>query len=312
MTPEDCLPPDLRGPGTTILPITAGLSGAGVYRVESAGRSFVLKVAADGEGPSDWRRALHVQRLAADAGLAPRVVHVDEGRRAVVTDFVADRSFVSFYRDPRTHEAALALLGRTVRRIHSLPVPPDVSGRDPREFLAGIWEVLRTGFALPGFVGDSVRRALAEEPPPGARAVLGHNDLNPGNLVYDGEAIVLLDWAAAGPADASYDLATLAVFLRMDEGDCRHLLAGYDGADVGVPPARFLYSRRLVAALAGTMQLYVARQMNHGGATGAETLDDALPLGEFYQRMGAGLLKLGTADGQWAFGLALLKESLAL
>jgi len=28
--------------------------------------------------------------------------------------------------------------------------------------------------------------------------------------------------------------------------------------------------------------------------------------------MRAGALKLGTADSQWAFGLALLKESLAL
>jgi hypothetical protein len=40
--------------------------------------------------------------------------------------------------------------------------------------------------------------------------------------------------------------------------------------------------------------------------------DTMLPLDEFYQQMRAGALRLGTADGQWAFGLALLKESLAL
>jgi hypothetical protein len=77
-------------------------------------------------------------------------------------------------------------------------------------------------------------------------------------------------------------------------------------------PARFTYSRRLAAALAGAMQLFVARQMKHPGATGAETLDSTLSLGEFYQRMRAGELKVGTADGQWAFGLALMRESLAL
>ena len=60
------------------------------------------------------------------------------------------------------------------------------------------------------------------------------------------------------------------------------------------------------------MQLFIARQMKHPGATGAETLDSTPSLGEFYQRMRAGELKVGTADGQWAFGLALLKESLAL
>jgi len=315
MTPkplEDCLPSDLRGPDTTTTPLSAGLSGAGVYRVESGGRSFVLKVAAESESTPDWRRALHVQQIAADAGLSPRVVHVDEERRAVVTDFVADRSFANFFRAPSTHEAALVQLGQTVRRIHALPIPADAPGRDPREFLAQMWEVVRSGFTLPDFVGDTVRRALSEDPPTGARTVLGHNDLNPGNLVYDGESIVLLDWAASGPADASYDLATIAVFLRMDDSDCLRLLSAYDGADVTTLPGRFLYSRRLVAALAGTMQLYIARQMNHPGASGAETMETTLALGEFYQRMGAGVLKLGTADGQWAFGLALLKTGVAL
>ena len=67
--------------------------------------------------------------------------------------------------------------------------------------------------------------------------------------------------------------------------------------------------RRLTAALAGAMQLHLARQMKHAGATGAETPDSTLSLGDCYQAMGTGALKLGTPEGQWAFGLALLKES---
>ena len=154
---------------------------------------------------------------------------------------------------------------------------------------------------------------LAEDPPPNPRApVLGHNDLNPTNFIYDGERLLVLDWAAAGPMDAFYDLAVLSVFLRMDEATCLGLLSAYDGAPASVLPQRFVYSRRLAAALAGTMQLFIARQMKHPGATGAETLDSTPSLGEFYQRMRTGELKVGTADGQWAFGLALLKESLAL
>jgi thiamine kinase-like enzyme len=312
MTVEDCLPADLRGPTTTLTRIAAGLSGAGVYRVEASGQSFVLKVAGEAENDADWRRALHIQRLAADAGLAPRIVHVDEARRAVLTAFVLDRSFVAFYGDPRTHEAALTQLGRTVRRIHALPLPADVSMRDPREFLAQVWNGFLAGFALPDFAGDTVQRVLAEDPLTRERTlVLGHNDLNPTNLVYDGEAILILDWATAGPMDAFYDLAVLSVFLRMDEGTCLRLLSAYDGRRFVELPHRFIYTRRLAAALAGSFQLYLARQMKHAGATGVETLDSTLSLGEFYQRMQAGALKLGTADGHWGFGLALLKESLA-
>jgi aminoglycoside phosphotransferase (APT) family kinase protein len=312
MTIEDCLPEDLRRPATTITRIAAGMSGAGVYRVEAAGQSLVLKVAGEAENDADWRRALHVQRLAADTGLAPRIVHVDEARRAVLTAFVADRSFVAFLRNPSTHEAALIQLGHTVRRIHALPLPADARMRDPREMLAQVWNGALAGFALPGFVGDAVQRVLAEEPPACDRAlVLGHNDLNPTNLIYDGESILILDWATAAPMDAFYDLAVLSVFLRMDEGTSLRLLSAYEGTPCTGLPKGFLYNRRLAAALAGSFQLHLARQMKYAGATGAETLDSTPSLGEFYQRMMTGALKLGTADGQWGFGLALLKESLA-
>jgi aminoglycoside phosphotransferase (APT) family kinase protein len=317
MNLEECLPSELRAPSTTITKIAAGLSGAGVYRVEAAGQSFVLKVAGASETDADWQRALAVQRLAAEAGLAPRLQHVDQARRAVLTAFVADRSFPMFYRDPATHDAALALLGRTVSRLHAIAIPSDAasdaSRRDPREFLAQVWGGLRADFLLPDFARQAIEGVLAERAPEGQRApVLGHNDLNPSNLVYDGERILILDWATAGPMDPFYDLAVLAVFLRMEPGECARLLAAYDDTEIAALPDRFLYLRRLAARLAGTMQLYLARQMKHPGATAADTLAAALTLGAFYQRMLSGALKLGTPEGQWAFGLALLKESLAV
>jgi hypothetical protein len=112
--------------------------------------------------------------------------------------------------------------------------------------------------------------------------------------------------------DAPTPAAVLAVFLRMDEGTCLRLLSAYEGTAVAEFPPRFRYDRRLVAAFAGTMSLHVARLVKHPGATGAETLEATLALGDFYQQMRAGVLTLGTPEGQWAFGLALLKECLTL
>jgi thiamine kinase-like enzyme len=304
MSVEACLPESLRGPTTTITRIAAGLSGAGVYRVEASGRAFVLKISREDEAAAAWRRKLHIQRLAAEAGVTPRVVHADEARRAVLSDFVVDRSFVAFYRDPGTHERALAQLGRTLRRLHDLPLPSEAEPKDPRKFLADLWSGLQTGFALPDFVGDAVRRQLAEEAPAGGRApVLSHNDVNPTNLAYDGEAILLLDWETAGPMHPVYDLAVISVFLRMDEGECRRLLAAHDGEPVASLPPLFTYSRRLAAVLCGTMFLHLARQSGHAGAAG-ETLASTPSLGECFQRMRSGALNLATAEGQWWMGRA--------
>jgi aminoglycoside phosphotransferase (APT) family kinase protein len=309
---DDCLPSDLRRTTTTVTRIAVGLSGADVFRVEAAGQAYVLKVSGQDEPLADWRRRFQVQKLAARAGLAPQVVHVDEDRRAILSAFAGDQSFPALYGDPRTREAAVALLGRTLRRVHDLPLPPGLPPSDPRKALAASWAGLPKGFAVPSFVRDAVERVRTEPPPPADRApVLSHNDVNPSNLLYDGENLLLVDWDHAGPNDPYFDLASIAVFLRMDEASCLTLLAAHDGEPVSTVPAGFDFNRRVMAALCGTTFLRLARDNGHGGARVGETLESATSLGEFYQRMRAGDVSLATAEGQWSYGLALVKESLA-
>jgi aminoglycoside phosphotransferase (APT) family kinase protein len=305
---EACLPVELRGPGTTIVPVSAGLSGAGVHRVEAEGRAYVLKVAPPHEALEGWRLRVDILHAAADAGVAPRVVHVDETRRAVVTELVADRSFIARFFDPATRAVAIGELGNALRCVHALPIPPGATSKEPREFLGAIWSGL-AGFPLPAWVGDAVRRALDETPPPPDRAsVLSHNDVNPSNLVYDGERVLFLDWDAAGANDPFYDLATVAVFLRMDDATSAQLIASHDQAPVAAQlPARFIYLRRMIAALCGSLFLHVARAGGHAGARGHETFDLAPTLGDVRERINA-----RTPDGQWMFGQALLKASVQL
>jgi thiamine kinase-like enzyme len=308
---QGCLPAELRGPTTTISRLTAGLSGAGVYRVEAAGRAFVLKIKDESEPVAGWRQQRQLQQLAANVGAAPRVIHVDETRRAVVSDFVVDRSFIAAYVDPRTRDSALTQLGLTLRRVHDLPLPADANGENQREFLAEIWSSLDGNSAVPAFVRDAVRRVQAEKVPACDKpAVLSHNDVNPGNLLYDGEKVLLVDWEAASRNDGYYDLATIALFLRMNQEACHRMLAAYHGEPLSEFPARFCYNRRLVAVLCGAHGVRGALKNGYAGR-GEETLESTPPLGEFYQRMQAGL-SLATAEGQWWFGLALLKESVAL
>ncbi|MEO8622029.1 MAG: phosphotransferase [bacterium] len=313
MNLDACLPAELRGPTTTISKISAGLSGAGVYRVDANGQSYVLKMSNHDEPLGQWRSIVAIQQLAANAGVAPSIVHTDESCRAIVSAFVADRSFPALFMTPTTREAALALLATTIRRVHDLPLPAEATSRDATAFLGSIWERLDGQYAIPAFVGDAVRRVLSEEvPPSGREVVLSHNDVNPSNLVYDGEHLFFLDWDAAGPNDPFYDLATIAVFLRMDDDTCKRLLSAYDGALVEQLPPRFMYCRRMVAVLCGTTILDVTRRGGYAPASEAPTLESVPALGEFYQLMRTGKVNIATTDGQWWFGLALTKESLGL
>ena len=297
MTAE-CLPPDLRG--ATITRIAAGLSGAGVYRVEADVRAYVLKISS--ESREDWQRKVAILESAAAAGVAPRVVHVDAERRAVLSELIVDRSFFMYYATAR--DTAIAELGRTIERVHAIPPPPGAP-RDARDLLRTMARHL-DGFARPAFVDEAVQRVLDETPPACDRVVLSHNDINPTNLIYDGARIVLLDWDTAGPNDPYYDLAAPAVFLRMDDDACRALFAAYDGTRE--LPDRFRYDRRLVAAMCGAVFLFLARQQGHAGNADAPRT----ALADVYQGFRTGAISPATADGQWQFGLALVTASLAI
>lgn len=78
----ECLPANLRGPATTINRIAAGLSGASGHRVEASGHRTCSRSRRRARTRPTGGRALHIQRLAADAGLAPRIVHANEARLA--------------------------------------------------------------------------------------------------------------------------------------------------------------------------------------------------------------------------------------
>ena len=311
----ECLPPDLRGPATTITTMSGGLSGAGVHRVDANGESFLLKVSKSDEPPDPWRARLEILRLAADAGVAPRVIHADEARRGVLSAFVAGKPFVAAYHDPRTRDTAVVDLGRTLRRVHDLPIPAAAEAREPREVLASAWSAISGLAGIPAFVGDAVLRVLDGTPPRSGRDwVLSHNDVNPGNILYDGDRLLLVDWDVAGRNDPYYDLATIALFCRMDDETCRRLLAAHDGEPVAEIPAFFIYARRLIAVLAAV----VGTQVQHSTGRLApppnelETLESALTLGEFYQKLRSGEVRLDSPQGTRAFTLALIKESFAL
>lgn len=309
MNLEDCLPPDLLP--ATITRIGVGQSGAGVYKVASHDATYVLKVATDAHPFDVWRGKVDAQRAAAAAAVAPRIIHVDEARRAVVSEHIVDRGFVPLVMTPATRDAAIAQIGRTLRRLHDAPLPATLTGMDPRAGLTMI-ESWLTGFAVPAFASEMIAKMLGETQPPAERAaVLSHNDVNPSNLAFDGERLLLLDWDASGPNDPLYDLATVAMFLRFDDAACAALIAAHDDAAAAEVPARFYYLRRLVATMCGAMMLHIARQTGHAGSTDV-TLEATPTMQDFYGRMRTGGVDMSNADGRWQFGLTLLKAATTL
>jgi hypothetical protein len=73
-----------------VRPVKGGVSGAVVLLVEASARRFVLRM----EGPATPLRNPHQyvsMRIAADAGIAPRIHYLNADERVVMMDFIEDK-----------------------------------------------------------------------------------------------------------------------------------------------------------------------------------------------------------------------------
>ncbi len=189
-----------------VRPVTGGVSGASVFLIEAGGRRLVLRM----EGPAEPLRNPHQyvsMRLAAEAGIAPRIHYLDAGERVVMMDFIEDRPLETY---PGGAEGLARAVGALLQKLQALPLfsrfmdYPDVVDR--------LWtHVCNTGLFADGVLDAAsqrladIRNAYALEP---EKYLSSHNDILPRNLLFDGERLWLIDWENAYRNDPLVDLAT--------------------------------------------------------------------------------------------------------
>ena len=152
-----------------------------------------------------------------------------------------------------------------------------------------------------GALIDTIEDQLARDP----RRVVCHNDVNPGNVLWDGTRAWLVDWEVAGLGHPYFDLASFTTFLNLDTESALGLLALLEQGPVDATArASFVALRRLVALVAGCVFLGLASDLSEPAAP---TRADAPSLATVYAGLREGTLDLQTSPGRVAFGLALLR-----
>jgi aminoglycoside phosphotransferase (APT) family kinase protein len=230
----------------SVTPVTGGMSGAPVLRLQVGGKSYLLRLDPPVDGFGDPRHWHGCMKIAAEAGVAPRVHYAKHG--VSIVDFVEQDPQTSYFAADRN--AILTQLGGMLRTLHDGPAfPPLFNYLDGMEVIidrvrsAGLMspEELAAPLARFARVSDAYRGL---EP----QLVSSHNDVNPRNLVYDDHRLWLVDWTAAFLSDRYIDLAAIASFVAREEDTEALFLAAYFGR-----PAREAERARM----------YLARQINH-------------------------------------------------
>jgi aminoglycoside phosphotransferase (APT) family kinase protein len=286
------------GPITSIQPITMGLSGAGVYAVTSGRGELVLRVQPE---RGDFPRQLRLLRRVAEAGVAPPIVHVDEEARATVSVRVAGVPLAAGLADPTQRDAVMASVVAQLRALHALD-GTGVTVGDPVGFARGLLAAQRPRPGFPSWAADleplfaAVETLLERDP----RRVVSHNDMNPGNILWDGARAWFVDWEVAGLNHPFYDLAAFAMFLRLEDAAAHALLAAQEQVPIDDDGrATFAALRRHVALMCGLMGLSLVPDL-------AILPEPAPTLASFYADLRAGKVTLRDPRGGAAFAVALL------
>jgi aminoglycoside phosphotransferase (APT) family kinase protein len=296
------LPEEYVGSVAAVQPITMGLSGAGVYAVTSTRGELVLRVSPQNDGASHWTQQLRVLRRAAERGVAPAIVYVDEEARAIVSMRVMGVPLFAALADPGQRGAAIASVVAQLRALHAIDAA-GVDERDPLAYARAEYARQRARPGLPSWAGglDAIFDAIGGTLTRDSRRVVSHNDMNPGNVLWDGERAWLVDWEVAGLTHPFYDLAVLAMFLQLDEPAAYGLLAQQqqrpvdDGAR-----ATFAALRQLAALLCGLVFASLVPDL-------AVLPASAPTLAAFYAELRAGTIGLQDPRARGAFALALLR-----
>src|SRR5262245_15036949 len=127
--------------------ISGGLSGADVYMVTTSTGVFVLRI--QGEQRAAWSRTIALQRLAAEAGVAPPLAWVDEARAISVSVKIDGVPFAVAAGDPAQRAAALASVTAVLAKLHAIPLDPALV--PPLDVLAIAREIWTAQRQRPGF-----------------------------------------------------------------------------------------------------------------------------------------------------------------
>ena len=286
--------------------LAGGASGAHVYRVTANGAEHLLRIEANLGGLHDPVRQYACMRIASDAGVAPPVLYAD------ATDAVAIMEFVHARTDAGddARRARLATLARTIRKLHEAPLfPPFMNFFDAMSTILGY---LETNASLPPAILARVLagyRAIAGVyPRSDTEMVSSHNDLNPNNVLFEGERAWLIDWELAFANDRYNDIATLMNFFATSSSDVELILREYFGGALGD------YHRARATLMQQVNRLYYAVMMLNMASMatpGFRVTESELDVRSFQEIRGEMAPVSSGPEARIKFACVLLRDALA-
>lgn len=197
-------------PAQRVEPLSGGRGCNAVMRIDTAAGQFVLRRRHQplNRPGSFSRNELQCHRLAAAAGLAPRLLDAADDGAWLLMEYIPENPWTD---SQLITAAGIEALGAQLRRLHALPLPPDLPPIDAPQIARDYLRLIAArdpGLAA-GLVAElrGVEQGARELAVASDRTALNHGDLQAANLL--GPRPLLVDWEYAQRVHPTYDVACL-------------------------------------------------------------------------------------------------------
>ncbi len=192
----------------TLQPVTGGAS-AMIHRLDVAGRPYLLRIEAPDGGLRDAKRGFACMHIAAEACVAPPVIHADPETGVAIMQFIALQPLDAY---PGGPAGLVRGVGELIARLQAAPAFPPAG--DYAVIIERVLDYVRgSPLFAPGLLDPHLERfqqVCEAYPWASSPGVSASNDPNARNVLYDGERLWLVDWELSFRNDPFVDVAILA------------------------------------------------------------------------------------------------------
>lgn len=291
---------------TNVSLLSGGLSGSAVYKIELEGKAYTLKLNTVGIETVKTPKALE---QAATAGIAPKLYYDNQIEGIIISDFVDNQPIRNVFEPDKL----ITELANTIKSIHAIETNGE--GAHLFETLDGLIAGFKQAGKFSGSVFDECFQQYeilkAKFQLAAADLVFSHNDLNPNNILCDGNKLWIIDWDVAYPNNRYIDLANVANFFVHTPDQEKAFLKVYFGNDANDQQmARFFAMRQICRIVYAMLMFQIVAQSKPADYEHSQDME-GIDMPTFGALMGEGKVSLAEYDGQLMYGKALLNTAVA-
>lgn len=283
--------------------IDGGASADGVYKTEVNGKAYVIRFMPQRNALPARLHEIESLKAAAQAGLSPAVQYANAEDRIVVLSFISKKEFTGSRAQWNDQETDL------IKKIHAIPNPkPYPVYGDLFGFINAIATYLPMD-QFPSYVADGAAYAQKlQNDFKTCKKVFSHNDLNPNNLIYDGQKIWAVDWENASQSCYMHDLATFSIFSIMTPDEEKKMLTRYLEHEPDQKTLNQFSKMKQVQRVFYGIALLITAHMKKTPPPSQTMIDEVIPLDAMIKGIGKGTYTLSNPQHMEMAGLSFLKD----